>query len=438
MPLYHWRARRWNSESESEGQLEADSLADATSELRRQSYEVLSVQLEVEQGLEGAQKLLEIRNPEKVRPDVFRAADAARPGQAARSEDWGQRLRKKTEQFGYAARRYWTRQGWNHKDRALFFRQLALLLGAGVRLHRAFKILSDSQSDPLIAARLQAVPEQPCFDDGLRQTGLLNAFELAQVEAALENSTLPETFHRLADQVEQWHQCQRNLWMQLSTPITALTLCWLLLPILGRLVGILMTALSELEPSPTTRQLAWFLQSGWWLLLGWGGPPVLLLLAKHAGERFLASQSGRQSLLQAPLLGRLWRAFDLSISLKIFSDLYEGGILLDRALELTQRNSMLDCWSRMLASVKEGGELSAPLFLPEDQVLRHTMKAGEESGKLGLLCAKMQMFYEDEANATMRTLTALLEPAVTVLVSLVVGSTCWICLSPILRIAQSL
>lgn len=441
MPTYLWTARRWNSDTLSQGQIQADSLALARTELLRQSYEIVQIQLSPEPGLEGAQKLLEIRHPEKVRPDVFRAVGSQPPGPTEGQSS--RRLWEKAGLVGWAVRwqacqqglrRYFTGQRWGHRERAVFFRQLALLLGAGVRLHRAFQVLSDNQPDPEVRQRLLAVPDEACFDEGLRKSGLLNPFELAQVEAALENSTLVNTFHRLASQVEYWHKLQQALWLQLSMPLTALVMCWIMFPVLGRLVGILLSSLAELEASPFIQRAADLLVSPWWLPLAWALPVLGLIMLKH----FLQQRLKPEWMLDIPLLGRCFRAFDLSISLKIFADLYESGIRLDRALDLTRKNSRLGCWTRMKLALAHGQSLAEGLDQPGEAVLRQTLKAGEESGKLDVLCHKMQSFYEEEVQSSLRSLMALLEPAITMAVSLLVGGLCWLCLSPIIRIAQSL
>ena len=434
MPTYQWKGRRWNSDSVTEGTLQADSLASATADLLRQSFEVEHIQLALDEGLEGAQKLLEIRAPEKIRPDVFRAEGAELPSRKPKQA----RANPPLKVWSYRLQRYFTRQNWSPQDRAVFFRQLSMLLGAGVRLHRAFDVLSQGQPDPTIAKKLLAVPEESCFDEGLRKSGLVSPFEIAQVEAALENGTLTETFLRLAEQAEQWSKCRKMLWLQLSTPLTALTLCWLLFPILGRLVGVLLTSLGDLEKPSWTQSVAGLLGSNWWLLLAWSLPVLVLLLGKHAIERFLSSPAGRLGLLSLPVLGRLCRDLDLAVSLRVFADMVEGGIRLERALDLTQRNSLLDCWTRMRVAVENGRGLSAALNGPHEGVLRQTVTAGEESGKLGYLCGKMQAFYEEAAHTSLRDLLSLVEPAVTVAVAVFVGATCWFCLAPILRIAQSL
>ena len=92
----------------------------------------------------------------------------------------------------------------------------------------------------------------------------------------------------------------------------------------------------------------------------------------------------------------------------------------------------------MQKGLAEGQSLSQALDQPGEEVLRQTLKAGEESGKLDLLCQKMQRFYEEEVQTSLRGLMALLEPTLTMAVSLLVGGMCWLCLSPILKIAQSL
>jgi type IV pilus assembly protein PilC len=77
----------------------------------------------------------------------------------------------------------------------------------------------------------------------------------------------------------------------------------------------------------------------------------------------------------------------------------------------------------VIASVKSGGSLSAPLkdspIFPG--MVTQMIAVGEETGNLDTMLTKVADFYEDEVAAAIKAMTSILEPVMIVLVGAIVG-----------------
>lgn len=85
-------------------------------------------------------------------------------------------------------------------------------------------------------------------------------------------------------------------------------------------------------------------------------------------------------------------------------------------------------------AVEKGSPLSSALAAHEDlfpRILIGLIVVGERTGSLGDILTSLAVFYEDEANARLKNLTAIIEPALLLVLGLVVGSIALSILLPI-------
>src|ERR1700748_578330 len=95
-------------------------------------------------------------------------------------------------------------------------------------------------------------------------------------------------------------------------------------------------------------------------------------------------------------------------------------------------------WRTVHGAVKQGKKISAPLqkspLLPRSVV--QMVSAGEESGKLGEVLDEVSEFYSRELKGTIKSVTAMIEPIMIVLMGGIVGFIAMSIILPIFKLSQ--
>ena len=132
--------------------------------------------------------------------------------------------------------------------------------------------------------------------------------------------------------------------------------------------------------------------------------------------------------LRIPMgVGAIVRKLALSRWSRTLGTLISSGVPILQAIEITGKaagntvieESMVD----VQQSVKEGQSIAAPLehakvFPP---MVTQMVAVGEETGSLDSMLGKVADFYEDEVNASVKSLTSILEPILMIGVGAIVG-----------------
>jgi len=450
MRNYAWKGHRWNSTELLEDIIAADSLEEATRELRRQSFIVQSIEPyhEAPSTPDEAIRQHEILNPEKSDPGPKWYRGATQPRLRPPSA-WQKSWHKVSNSFRQTLRRLYYRfltwlhqRTWSDQQRVLFHLQMGCMLDSGVSLTRAIETQRHYIGNPWVQDRLKKILESGDFGPTLINSELFLPFERAQLKVALESATLPETYQRLAAQGEKILKYHRGFLSRLLQPLMTLALLYLLAPMVGYLVGTLLLCVADLkENSSLMTPAGHFLTSGPWLAFAWGFPVLLTFFSYRALQSRLRS-SQKKNLLTLPWIGKIWWNYDLAHGLATFASLIDSGFPINQALSLTQQISLSDCWTRMLEAALQGQPLSAGLagpFAPKQELcLQKAFHAGEESGTLPKLCFNLQSGLEAEATYQLDQTFHLLEPLLGLVVAGLVCGLCLLVLSPMREILQSL
>jgi type IV pilus assembly protein PilC len=137
-----------------------------------------------------------------------------------------------------------------------------------------------------------------------------------------------------------------------------------------------------------------------------------------------------------------WDRFKLRVPMKIgtivqevavarwsrtLASLTAAGVPLMTAIEITGKTggnvTIEEAMDEVLASVKRGGTLAAPLAKAAifPAMVRHMVGVGEETGALDVMLDKVAEFYEDRVAASIKALNSILEPVMIILIGGMVG-----------------
>jgi type IV pilus assembly protein PilC len=195
-------------------------------------------------------------------------------------------------------------------------------------------------------------------------------------------------------------------------------------------------------PAPTKLLLALsnFMTNYWYVLLAaiivavWG---FILMLRTDWGRLWFDKTK-----LTVPLFKKLFRALYISRSLHTMGQLINAGVPMLDTLQITAEiagNSLYRrMWRAVYSAVKQGKKISMPLnkspLLPRAVV--QMISAGEESGKLGEVLDEVSEFYARELKGVIKSVTAMIEPLMIVLMGSVVGFIAMSIILPIFKLSS--
>jgi len=297
---------------------------------------------------------------------------------------------------------------------------------------------------------LQDQTEDPCFRIIIRDVRLDisqgNAFSsavrkfpnafgtlfVAMVEAGEASGNLAEILGKVASYFESSVKLSKKVKSAMTYPIAVIGLAVALVNVLLIFVIPVFAAMfadfNAKLPLPTQMliDVSDFMKAWWWAvgLAAYG--------AWWALNKFTATPHGRrvrdQFLVRAPIFGNLIHKIALSRFCRTYATLIRSGVPILRALEIVSAASgkvqIEDTCEEIARHVSQGGQVSEvlagdPFFPP---MMRHMVKAGEATGNVDGMMNKIADFYDVECEATVASLTSLIEPMLIVFLGVVVGA----------------
>jgi type IV pilus assembly protein PilC len=163
-----------------------------------------------------------------------------------------------------------------------------------------------------------------------------------------------------------------------------------------------------------------------------------------AFKKFIATPRGRRmkdvGLMRAPIFGSLVHKIALSRFCRTYATLMRSGVPILRTLEIVSSASntvqIEDACIEISKHVSQGGQVSDvlainPFFPP---MMKHMVKAGEATGNVDGMMNKIADFYDTESEATVASLTSLIEPLLIVFLGVVVGGIVMAMFLPIFQL----
>jgi type IV pilus assembly protein PilC len=324
------------------------------------------------------------------------------------------------------------------REKALFASKLSALVNAGVPIVRSLALMGAQQRMPLFKRALDAITADVNQGSSLaaamrRWPAVFDRLSIAMVEAGEAGGVLDETLKRLAKLLEDSARLQNQIRGAMGYPVTVLVIA--ISVFLGMTIFLIPTFAGIFEDLgaelPAFTQfmlnLSSLLRSPLAVLFAAGLAIVAWLFA-----RFYGTSHGRRRvdgwLLKLPLFGELLQKSATAQFCRTFSSLSRAGVPILLSLEIVQETTgnavIADAIIQSRHEVLEGIPLSHALarkkVFPEMAV--SMLAIGEETGGLDAMLSKVADFYEDEVEASVKALTAMLEPAMIVIVGVIVGS----------------
>ncbi len=317
---------------------------------------------------------------------------------------------------------------------ALWTRSMATLLGAGVPLDRALAFGDGSAGHRGLADALREVRRAVQGGAGLAQAlarhpRYFDALFVATIEAGESSGALDAVFERLSDHLEESAELRSQVQSALIYPLLmavvgAAGIFVLLGFVIPRFAEILSDAGGEL---PLTARLliaaSTIVAKGWWagLLLG----VVAAYAISAASTRPTARRRWDATRLRLPWIGDFERKYLTARFARTLGLLLKSGIPVLPALGIARASApnlvLQEGVDRASAAVSEGSALAPALAGTLPPLALQMIAVGEESGRLEELCLRVADAYDGQVRRTLRTMIALIEPAMILVFGALVG-----------------
>jgi type IV pilus assembly protein PilC len=327
--------------------------------------------------------------------------------------------------------------GVNAKDLAVFTRQFSVMIDAGLPLVQCLEILAGQQEnktfESVLTTTRASVEGGTTLSAAMRQhEKVFDALYVNLVEAGEAGGILDTILQRLANYIEKNVKLKRAVKSALVYPVAVLgvaggvitLLLWKVVPIFATLFLGLGVAL----PLPTriVMALSNFVGSIFGLLiLVFFAALVIGLKLWHTTTKGRFILDG--ILLKLPLIGILLRKIAVARFTRTLGTLISSGVPILEGLDITARTAGNAVIERALGQVRKALEQGKNLADPLKEtnvfpgMVTQMIGVGEQTGAMDAMLQKIADFYEEEVDAAVKDLLAALEPAMIVILGVVVG-----------------
>ena len=323
------------------------------------------------------------------------------------------------------------------QDIALFTRQMATMMKAGVPLLQSFDIIGEGFDNPAMRKLVDEVKQEVAagnsFAAALRKKPqYFDELYCNLVDAGEQAGALDTLLERVATYKEKSESLKAKIKKAMTYPIAVMFVAIivtgiLLVKVVPQFESVFKGFGAEL-PAFTVMVigLSEFMQEWWWVMLG-------VLIAAFFGLRhaFKTSQGFRDRtdtwLLKLPLVGTLMYKSAVARYARTLSTTFAAGVPLVEALESVAGATGNIVFKRAVLRIRQdvstGMQLNFSMrtsgIFPNMAIQMTAI--GEESGALDDMLDKVASFYEDEVDNMVDNLTSLMEPFIMVVLGVVVG-----------------
>lgn len=342
------------------------------------------------------------------------------------------------------------------KDKAVFFRLLAIMINSGLSIVKSLRILSLQSTNKKLRLILQDITKDvkagKNLSTTLSQHPIFNEAEIGMIAAGEASGQMNQTLLNLADSTERVSSLKSKVRSAMVYPIFVLiilalavvTVMVLVIPSLNQLfegTGVQLPLATRLLVGISN----WFigttlgLQNIFWIILTILFGLMFIRFWKH-------TPSGKiiwdKLLINLPIFGALYRKSALAAFARELSLLSESGVEIIRSLEISANAVGNEVYKIHLMEVKEDVENGIPIHrsLENDELFPSMVVSmiavGEETAQLSNVTKKIAEFYDEEISSFIKNLSSIMEPLIIIFVAVLVGGLIAAIMGPIMQITE--
>ncbi len=338
------------------------------------------------------------------------------------------------------------------KSLAIFTRQLATMIDAGLPLVQSLEILAQQEESEIFQEIIRTIKNE--VESGATLAAALQkhprVFDNMYVNlvvAAEEAGTLDVILGRLATHIEKMEALKKKIKSAMVYPIMIVTvaigvtivLMVFVVPVFEKLFA----GIGQNLPLPTqiVVSISRLFKSYLPIVI------ILVIVAAILLNRYYKTEKGRKKidelLLKTPIFGELIRKVAVSRFARTLATLVSSGVPILESLNIVAGASgnkiVEEAILKGRASIAEGQTISQPLtesgVFP--MMVTQMIAVGETTGSLELMLTKVADFYDDEVDVAVATLSSMLEPVLMIFLGVIVGGLVISMYLPIFKMASA-
>jgi len=338
------------------------------------------------------------------------------------------------------------------KDKIVFSRQLATLIGAGLpltqSLHTVFEQTANKKMQEIVQEIIADVEGGKTLSSAFgKHPEVFNKIFIALVTAGEASGTLDDALKRIADQQEKDAAMVSKIRGAMVYPGIVLAVMvavgvFMMVTIVPQ-VAKLYSDMKKTLPVLTSILIGIsnFVINFWWLTL------ILLALAIFFARQYIRTEAGSRLLdnlkLNMPPFKGMFRRLYMARFTRMGQTLLVTGVpmldMLAIAAEGVNNAVVAEEITRAAGKVQSGKALSAALQT-EDYILPmvpQMIKIGEQSGRIDEMMGKTAQAYEDELDEEIQAISTMIEPIMMVILAIFAGVLIGAVLFPIYSLVGS-
>ena len=339
------------------------------------------------------------------------------------------------------------------KDKIMFSRQFATLIGAGLPLAVSLRTVAEQTERKamrvIVEDLLTSVESGRTLADSMAQhPDVFNNVYLALVRAGEASGTLDEALRRLADQQEKDAAMISKIRGAMIYPAIILAV------IIAVLAFMMVAVVPEVEnlyhdmgkqlPALTVILVgvSKFFAQFWWLIL------IIVIFAVWAFLHYRKTTQGIRTManvkLNVPIFKKLFRLLYMSRFANTMQMLLQTGVSMLDALKISGQavnNVVVEDQIKAAAEKVKGGKTLSEALTGKDYILPlvpQMANIGEQSGKIDEMLGRAGKVYSDELDEAIATISTMIEPILLVIMALLIGIVIGGTLLPIYSLVSSM
>ncbi|NOY62369.1 MAG: type II secretion system F family protein [Gammaproteobacteria bacterium] len=338
------------------------------------------------------------------------------------------------------------------KDIAIFARQLATMLGAGVPLVQSFDIVGRGHENPAMQKLIFSIKADVEGGSSLAEALKRHPQQFDElfcnlVFAGEQAGILESLLSKIALYKEKVEAIKGKIRKAMFYPTAIVAVSFIVTSILLIFVVPQFESLFKgfgADLPAMTRfviDLSEFFQAWWWAILG--GIGAVIVLTAQAKKRSRKVARGMDSmLLKLPIIGDILTKAIIARFARTLSTMFAAGVPLVEAMATVAGTAGNILYAEAIINMRD--EVSTGTTL--QQSMRHTgmfpnmvvqmIAIGEESGSLDAMLGKVADFYEEEVDNMVDGLSSLLEPVIMAFLGIIIGGLVVAMYLPIFQMGQ--
>lgn len=321
-------------------------------------------------------------------------------------------------------------------DISQFMRHMSVLIASGTPLSEGVEAMAGQTRDEKFRAvleRIQAEIESgtPLSDAMAAHPGYFDDVCRAMVAAGETSGRLGDMLERVASLMRQKLAMRRAIVGAMIYPCILIGIGFVVVLVMLVMVFPRFEEMFESLDTPippSTQMFLWIstmLRQYWWAWLAAIVPAALLVrfVLRHP----TTSRSIDRMLLRAPKVGEIARSIASARMARMVSLLLESHLPLLDVLSLCAGSMRSPEYAALLNQAHDAAEAGQPIstVMEEAELLhglvREGVRTGERTGRMGMMLGNVADFLEEENEATLKALSAIIEPLLLVTLGIIVG-----------------